>query len=65
MFHGVLSTIIYGLLGLILMILGYKFFDLVTPFKFSDEIKEKNPAVGAMIGGIFIAVAIIVVAVIR
>lgn len=65
MLVGILSTLFYGLLGLVLMIVGYKFFDLVTPFKFSDEIKEKNPAVGAMIGGIFIAVAIIVVAVIR
>lgn len=62
---GVLSTLLYGVLGLVLMMVGYKFFDMVTPYKFDEEIKEKNPAVGAMIGGIFIAVAIIVVAVIR
>ncbi len=60
-----LETALYGLLGIFLMIVGYKIFDLLTPFKFSDEIEEKNPAVGAMIGGIFIAVAIIVTAAIR
>ncbi|MCM1990687.1 DUF350 domain-containing protein [Oceanirhabdus seepicola] len=61
----ILNTAMYGLIGLLLMMFGYKFFDMVTPFKFADEIKEKNAAVGAMIGGIFIAVAIIVTAVIR
>ncbi|WBW95898.1 DUF350 domain-containing protein [Oceanirhabdus sp. W0125-5] len=61
----ILNTAMYGLIGLLLMMVGYTFFDMVTPFKFADEIKEKNAAVGAMIGGIFIAVAVIVTAVIR
>jgi uncharacterized membrane protein YjfL (UPF0719 family) len=54
------STIIYAILALVLMFVGYKIFDIITPYKFAEEIKEKNPAVGAVIAGIFIAVAIII-----
>jgi len=53
-------TVVYGILSLTLMFIGYKFFDLITPFKFADEIKEKNGAMGAVIAGIFIATAIII-----
>ncbi|WP_425447449.1 DUF350 domain-containing protein [Dethiothermospora halolimnae] len=61
----ILSTVLYGLIGLVLMFVGYKFFDIITPYNFAEEIKEKNPAIGALIGGIFIATAIIVTATIR
>ncbi|MBZ4645181.1 MAG: putative rane protein [Petroclostridium sp.] len=54
------ATIVYALLGLVLMLIGYKFFDIITPYNFAEEIKEKNPAIGAVIAGIFIATAIIV-----
>ncbi|WP_432666530.1 DUF350 domain-containing protein [Wukongibacter baidiensis] len=54
------STIVYAALSLILMFIGYKFFDLITPYNFAEEIKEKNPAIGAVIAGIFIATAIII-----
>ncbi|GMQ58100.1 hypothetical protein AN1V17_24950 [Vallitalea sediminicola] len=54
------ATIIYAILALVLMFVGYKIFDMITPYKFAEEIKEKNPAVGAVIAGIFIAVAIII-----
>lgn len=55
-----ISTIVYAALALILMFIGYKFFDLITPYNFAEEIKEKNPAIGAVIAGIFIATAIII-----
>ncbi len=55
-----LATIFYLLLALILMFVGYKFFDLITPYNFAKEIKDKNVAVGAVIAAIFIAVAIII-----
>lgn len=54
------STIVYAVLALALMFVGYKIFDMITPYNFAEEIKEKNPAVGAVIAGIFIAVAIII-----
>ncbi|QUI21687.1 DUF350 domain-containing protein [Vallitalea pronyensis] len=54
------ATVVYALLALVLMFVGYKFFDFITPYDFAKEIKEKNPAVGAVIAAIFIAVAIII-----
>lgn len=54
------ATIIYAILALVLMFVGYKIFDMITPYNFAEEIKEKNPAVGSVIAGIFIAVAIII-----
>ncbi|MFW6022816.1 MAG: DUF350 domain-containing protein [Halanaerobiaceae bacterium] len=60
MINEILSTILYAALGLILMFLGYKILDMITPYDFAEEIKEKNPAIGAVIAGIFIAVAIII-----
>lgn len=56
----IVETIVYAILALILMFVGYKFFDLITPYNFQEEIKEKNPAIGAVIAGIFIATAIII-----
>lgn len=55
-----LSTIVYAALALVLMFVGYKFIDLILPYDFPEEIQEKNPAIGAVIAGIFIATAIIV-----
>ncbi|GAA0178337.1 hypothetical protein SH2C18_14080 [Clostridium sediminicola] len=55
-----IATIIYALLALVLMFVGYKIFDIITPYNFAEEIKEKNPAVGAVIAAIFISVAIII-----
>ncbi len=54
------ATVIYAILALVLMFVGYKIFDLITPYNFAEEIKEKNSAVGAVIAAIFIAVAIII-----
>ncbi|MCT4607558.1 MAG: DUF350 domain-containing protein [Marinisporobacter sp.] len=55
-----LDVMIYSVLSLVLMFSGYKFFDWITPYNFAEEIKEKNPAIGAVIAGIFIATAIII-----
>ncbi len=55
-----LATIIYAVLALVLMFTGYKIFDWITPYDFAEEIEEKNPAIGAVIAGIFIAIAIII-----
>ncbi len=56
----ILSTIFYSFYGMLLMYIGFKFFDLITPYDFVEEIKEKNPAIGAVIAGIFISVGIII-----
>lgn len=56
----VLKTLLYGGLGLILMLVSMFVFDLTVPYDFNRELKEKNVASGFMIAGIFISVAIIV-----
>ncbi len=56
----ILETILYGGLGLILMLVSMFLFDLAVPYDFNKELKEKNVASGFMIAGIFISVAIII-----
>ncbi len=56
----VLQTLLYGGLGLILMLASMFIFDLAVPYEFKKELKEKNVASGFMIAGIFISVAIII-----
>lgn len=56
-------SIIYGLVGVILLMIGYKIFEWVTPFSVNDALaKDQNRAVGIVVGAIFIGVAIIVAA---
>lgn len=64
MLEQVMSTLVWAILGLVLMFLGYKIFDWITPFNLDSEIDEGNVAAGVAAAGIFIAVAIIVAAVI-
>lgn len=56
----ILGTLLYGGLGLILMLISMFIFDLAVPYDFNKELKEKNVASGFMIAGIFISVAIII-----
>lgn len=55
-----IATVVYALLSLVLMFAGYKIFDLITPFNFNEEIKEKNPAAAIVIASLFISIALIV-----
>ena len=61
----ILNTIIYGGLGIILMLASVYIFDLTVPYDFNKELKEKNVAAGFIIAGIFIAIAIIIRTVIK
>jgi len=53
-------TVLYGGLGLILMLISMCVFDFAVPYDFNKELKEKNVAAGFMIAGIFISVALII-----
>jgi putative membrane protein len=56
-------SIIYGLVGVMLLMIGYKIFEWITPFSVNDALaKDQNRAVGIVIGAIFIGIAIIVAA---
>lgn len=64
MLEQLLISVVWALIGLILMFLGYKIFDWITPFNLDKEIDDGNTAAGIAAAGIFLAVAWIVAAVI-
>jgi uncharacterized membrane protein YjfL (UPF0719 family) len=47
----VLSTIVFGLVGIGLAIVGFKLFDMLTPGKLEVEIVEKQNLAAAILGG--------------
>lgn len=60
---GLILSIVYGLVGILLLMIGYKVFEWLTPFSVNDALsKDQNRAVGIVVGAIFIGVAIIVAA---
>ena len=60
---GLLLSVVYGLVGIVLLMVGYKIFEWVTPFSVNDALsKDQNRAVGIVVGAIFIGIAIIVAA---
>lgn len=55
-----LGVSVWGcLIGMFLMLIGYKIFDWVTPFDTQHELKEGNMSVGIVIASIFIGVPIL------
>jgi len=52
---------VYAVLGVVLMYLAYKAFDLLTPeISYPDELKKGNIAVAIFIAAIFVSIALIV-----
>lgn len=56
----VLSSVIFGLLGIVIMMLSYKAIDWVIPADLNKEIEKGNLAAGVVIAGVFIAIAMII-----
>ncbi len=53
-------TIVWGLLGIALLIAGFKLFDWATPkISFSENLNKGNIAVAVVIAGFLIATAIV------
>jgi putative membrane protein len=54
-------SIIYAVLGMILLYIGYKVFDLVTPTDMQKKIfEEGNTAVAITVGAFIIGLAIVI-----
>jgi len=54
-------NILYAVIGVVLMFLSYKVFDLLSPkINFEEELKKGNVAVAIFIAAIFIAIALII-----
>lgn len=51
---------VFGLLGILVLALGYLIFDKMIPLDFNKELEKGNMAVGILIAGLLIGIAIIV-----
>jgi uncharacterized membrane protein YjfL (UPF0719 family) len=60
-----LATAVYSVLGMILLMIAYKVFDIVNALEFTKELEKNNQALGTVIAGFFIAIGIIVAAAIH
>jgi putative membrane protein len=60
--YGALSALIFGLLGIALVILGFKVFDWITPrIDIQRELGEKhNVAVAIVCAGVIIGICIVI-----
>lgn len=58
-----LTSVVYGLLGLSLLLIGYYIYELITPFSVKEElISHRNPAVGMVVAAFIIGMAIVIAA---
>jgi len=58
----VIATVIFGLIGIALAVIGFKIFDIFTPGKLEDEILQKQNVAAAILGGAVILGICIIVA---
>lgn len=60
-----ISTFFYSVIGMILMYVAYKIIEVLSPFPIVKEIEEdQNTALAILIGSVFVAMSIIIAAVI-
>jgi len=54
-------NILYAVIGVVLMFLSYKIFDILSPkINFEEELKKGNIAVAIFIAALFISIALII-----
>lgn len=59
----VIESVVFSIVGVIVLMVGYKIFDLVTPFDLDHQIAEdNNTAAGIAVAGVIIALGLIVAA---
>ena len=57
----VIESIVFSVVGLVVLLVGYKIFDAVTPYHLNHEIAEdNNTAAGVAVAGLLIALGLIV-----
>lgn len=67
LWHGFIGSLVFGLVGIILIVVGIKFFDLMnTKLDFQQELGEKqNVAVAIVMAAMILGVAIIAAVAVR
>ena len=59
--QGIIDTVIYSVVGILMMTIGFLFITLLTPFSVKKEIEDdQNTSLGIIIGAVIIGIAIIV-----
>lgn len=58
-YGGLLSSIVYYILGMIFLFIFLKIYDLTTPYSIHEELEEDNYAVGIALAGNIIAIGLI------
>lgn len=54
-------SVVYAVLGMVLLYLGYRLFDWLTPTNLQDDIfKKGNVAVAILVGAFILALAIVI-----
>ncbi len=57
------ATLIYSLLGLLVALIGYKAYDVITPFDLRKELEvDQNTSLGIVVGSIILGLCIIIAA---
>ena len=57
----ILLNLMYAVIGVVLMFVSYKVFDLLSPkINFEEELKKGNIAVAIFIAALFFAIALII-----
>ena len=61
--HQLVDFTLFGLSGIVLLIVGYYLWELITPYNLRREIHEnKNMAVAVVAGALFIGMGIVIAA---
>lgn len=59
--HGVVASLVYAILGIVLFIIGYLFINLWhKQYNLTEEIMNGNTAAGILVFGIFVGLALVV-----
>jgi putative membrane protein len=58
LWHGALSSLVFGFIGIVLLLVGYWLFDIITPrIDVQKELCEKNLAIGIVIAALLLGIA--------
>ncbi len=57
----IIESLVFSIVGMVILVVGYKIFDLVTPYHLDHQIaEENNTAAGIAVAGMLIALGLIV-----
>ncbi|MCL4369447.1 MAG: DUF350 domain-containing protein [Chloroflexi bacterium] len=63
--QGVLASIFWAVLGVLLLIMAFRIFDLSDPVRYHEQIEKGNMAAGVVMAGVMVGMAIIIYAAIK